>query len=655
MANLRDEWDITADDDDELEDNLYESARETILFCIDASETMHKVQPSRKKKYHKSNLHMALECAADLQKRLVLFNPGTSVGVLLYNTKEKYDGEGEDYSVKEHHQLIQTIKQINAPQIQNLLSIIAEAEEDPAALRNRFEPIERHIPMATVFGCCTGIFRQGAPKTSVKRVFLITDNDHPPNNAHDISVGARTYLDLTEYGATIVPFFLSNRAEPFDITKFYSHVLADLYEGGTIDPVPDPIAGFEELQDEMRIRESIKRALFTTPLHFGEGLTIGVKGYALVMEMKKGPYRKFANMGQRMEDIVGVTTYVDSEQQVEIPKERLLFGLKNSATEEAGEPSKIPRRQPVLFNAEQIREFKTLGIEPGIKILGFKDRETLRLQDNIKHAYFIYPDEKVYSGSTRTFNALLKAMLNRDKVALVRFMPRRGATPSFAVLLPQASLSPPFAFCSRPDLRWGLALNGKAEKVTEQGQQAPPGFHVIALPFADDIREPPVKELKGASVELTDAACQIIGKLTLKGQGYVPDTYLNPALGLHYGFLQATAFNEEFDVEKDFLDTTVPNFEMIHQRAGRQMEAWKELLADDPEASAPIAETTTSAKRKAESSIDEVHVRDFYNDGRTAKLTVAQLKGFCKSKGLSTAGVKAELVERVEDWLANHD
>lgn len=31
-----------------------------------------------------------------------------------------------------------------------------------------------------------------------------------------------------------------------------------------------------------------------------------------------------------------------------------------------------------------------------------------------------------------------------------------------------------------------------------------------------------------ADEDQTDAACKIIEKLTLKGQGYVPDTYLNP-------------------------------------------------------------------------------------------------------------------------------
>ncbi|KAG9010474.1 ATP-dependent DNA helicase II subunit 1 [Tulasnella sp. JGI-2019a] len=641
MASLKDDWDLTADDDEELEETMYESTKETILFCIDASKSMQAPQPGNKNEVQRSNLLMALECAADLQKRLVLFNPGTSVGVVLYNTDERYDGEGGETSVKDHHQLIQTIKQINAPQIQNLLSIIAEAEEDLRSLTKRFKPVSQQIAMATVFNCCTGIFRQGAPKTSVKRVFLITDNDTPPNSAHDTSVAARTYLDLTDIGATIVPFFLSNKREPFNVAKFYSHVLVDIYESGDIETIPDPIAGFDELKEEMRIRESVKRALFSVPLHFGEGLTIGVKGYGVITETKRPNPKKFANMGQRMEDVTPVTIYVDAEQQVEVDKSKIVYGFKDSVPtgttegdddEHETKPGQVsvPKRQPILFTPEQVREFKTLGSEPGISILGFKNKDTLHIQDNLKHAYFLYPDEKSWSGSTRAFNALLKATANKGKIAIARYMPRRGTIPGFAALVPQI------------------------ERVASHGQQAPPGFQVVVLPFADDVRQPPLTPLKGAAEEQTDAACKIIEKLTLKGQGYLPDTYLNPALSLHYGLLQATAFSEEYDIERDFTDTTKPNYDMIHTRVGPQLTAWKDLLLEDEEANAPIATATTGTKRKADTSVDEAHIRDMYNDGKTTKLTVAQLKNFCRAKALSIAGVKADLVTRVEEWLEQH-
>ena len=56
-------------------------------------------------------------------------------------------------------------------------------------------------------------------------------------------------------------------------------------------------------------------------------------------------------------------------------------------------------------------------------------------------------------------------MLAMDKMAIARWTPRDNAPPRMAALLPQA------------------------ESVDEEGIQInPPGFHVIPLPYADDIR-----------------------------------------------------------------------------------------------------------------------------------------------------------------------
>lgn len=89
----------------------------------------------------------------------------------------------------------------------------------------------------------------------------------------------------------------------------------------------------------------------------------------------------------------------------------------------------------------------------GIKLLGFKDRSEIAFEDNIKHSQFIYPDEMVsiivsfptsrlthtqaYSGSKRTFSALLKSMVKKDKIGLVLSLSRRNSSPTFCALLPQ--------------------------------------------------------------------------------------------------------------------------------------------------------------------------------------------------------------------------
>jgi ATP-dependent DNA helicase 2 subunit 1 len=116
-----------------------------------------------------------------------------------------------------------------------------------------------------------------------------------------------------------------------------------------------------------------------------------------------------------------------------------------------------------------VRSLRTFGLEPGIKLLGFKDRSDLAFEDNIRHSLFIYPDEESYAGSRRTFTALLSSMVKKGKIGLVRALTRRNASPSFCVLLPQEE--------------------GKSD-----GWAEPSGFHLIALPFADDIRTAPVNE-----------------------------------------------------------------------------------------------------------------------------------------------------------------
>jgi len=64
-----------------------------------------------------------------------------------------------------------------------------------------------------------------------------------------------------------------------------------------------------------------------------------------------------------------------------------------------------------FYTAEEVRAFRSLGLEPGmipslatshtsdipqgIQLLGFKDHSELLFEDNIKHSTFIYPDEDV--------------------------------------------------------------------------------------------------------------------------------------------------------------------------------------------------------------------------------------------------------------------
>ncbi|KAJ7167691.1 SPOC like C-terminal domain-containing protein [Mycena filopes] len=645
-----DDWNrIDDEEDEELQDASHlESKKDVILFCIDCSESMLELRDDPVYENTQTcHAYAALDAAMQIQKKKVIVGPNDAVGILLFNTTRKAEtSRNQGSEIKKNCFVYQPIAPLSAPKIQELIQLLDAFREDPDDLRNNFPPMTggKRVAMGDVFTSCNWVLRDGAPKTASKRVFLITDEDDPhsgPGSKQLVNSARTTLIDLTQSGVTVEPFFISTPEKPFEVSKFYSSVLLpnNLVDEDDIDeddpsvlPESISISRIEDLLAQMRFHEVPKRAQFSIPFEIAEGFTIGVKGYGLFTEQKKGAYKYFVDLGERMEVATVRTVYVDEDRQAEVDKTKMVYGMDVGAAAEddddTGGTRVVQPGQRPFYTAEDIRAFRTLGREPGVKLLGFKDRSELLFEDNIKHSQFIYPDEMTYAGSKRTFAALLKSMVKKKKMGLVLLLNRRNASPTFCALLPQE------------------------EKVDEAGWTDPAGFHLIPLPFADDIRAAPLERGCRASDEVKDAARAWIDKLSVKNGSYPPDSYPNPALAFHNAQLQATAFGEEFDPDS-FEDLTNPKVDVIHKRAGKLLEAWKSAVANDESSfGAPSAEKAT--KRKAtDVDISETEIRSRYADDKLNKLTMDQLKVFLKSKGEKTSGKKAELLERVEEYLTS--
>ncbi|KAJ8592867.1 Ku DNA-binding complex, Ku70 subunit [Rhizopogon salebrosus TDB-379] len=644
-----DDWNIIdEEEEEELQDaSFFEGKRDAILFCIDCSESMHELRDDPNYEDVKtSHLFAALEAAMQIQKKKVIVGPNDSAGIVLFNTTHSSEAKNHATEIKKNSFVYQPISPISAPTIQELIRLLDAAREDPELLRSTFPPLTgKKMPMGDVFTSCNWVLRDGAPKTASKRVFLITDDDNPHPGSKQLLTSARTtLLDLTQSGAQVEPFFIATPKKPFDSSKFYSSVLLpnflndDEDEDAGVLPESISITRIDDLLSQMRFHEMPKRAIFGIPFQLADGFVIGVKGYGLVTEQKKGAYKYFVDLGDRMEVANSRTVYLDEDHQAEIDKNKIVYGMSLGApaaedvSDEEGEGADtvcrtVPLGKRPFYTADEIRSFRTLDLEPGIKLLGFKDRKELVFEDNVKHSVFIHPDELKYSGSKRTFTALLKKMIEKKKFGLVLTLTRRNAAPVFCAMLPQAESG-------------------------EEGEwKEPAGFHLIPLPFADDIRAAPLEEAFRAPDEVKDAARAWIDKLCVKNGAYPPDSYPNPALAYHNAQLQASAFREEFDLEA-FEDLTRPKYDMIHKRAGNLMKEWKKALVNDESASAVVV--TTGSKRKADVSVDEAEIRSKHEAGALDKLRVDQLKEFLKSKSQPVSGKKADLVERVGDWLDSH-
>jgi len=121
--------------------------------------------------------------------------------------------------------------------------------------------------------------------------------------------------------------------------------------------------------------------------------------------------------------------------------------------------------QKVEITQEEMRQIKKFD-KVGMTLMGFKPLTYLKLYHNVKHSMFVFPDEKKVLGSSQCADALIKEMIAKDKIAIVRVQVRENTSVRFCALLPQDE-----------------SLNELS------GLQTPPGFQLIVLPYADDIRD----------------------------------------------------------------------------------------------------------------------------------------------------------------------
>ena len=98
-----------------------------------------------------------------------------------------------------------------------------------------------------------------------------------------------------------------------------------------------------------------------------------------------------------------------------------------------------------LHTPREVCQFEFLVSEQlsqpaGLRLLGFKRRSLVRDYHQIKHSYFIYPDEHSLAGSTAAFIALHQVLLFSDKVAICSHTHVAGAKPAVVALCPQQEL-----------------------------------------------------------------------------------------------------------------------------------------------------------------------------------------------------------------------
>lgn len=672
FVNRREAARDDSEDDDEYEEMDLEGTyqKDMVLFCIDAGPSMHRTNSEGT-----THLYSALKAAAAMMEKKLISSAHDHVGVMLFNCEEtlfKSARPGEYYRGSYE---LQTIRQVNVPDTYNLKSLLKEAQQDVGHLEQVLSPAEKQMRIDWALANA-GVAMVSAGNAGSKRVFFITDNDDPhPHGTDSRSAKARrSSLDkmgeFRKAGIRVEPFFISSsETTPFQINRFYADIFAhyddDEDETGAFGPrVPPGFSSssteqlrgqelkrsvwnsavrFQELEQDITTRETPKRVIFNIRFELaaldpgtddetrlpqartrGRKWQIGVKGYSLVSKATKGnPVKVIVDEDcGELKEVVTHQHHIDANTKRLLVKEEVVsafqFGLSPSA------------RSLVTFTDAELKQIRSYGMLPCLKLLGFQDKSFVKFEWNVKHAYFIYPSDVMWKGSKKTFSALLTSMLAKDKVGLGLFMPRQNSIPAFVAIVPQK------------------------EELRDGQQVVAPGMQIITLPFADDVRGVPERVLSvlDAQDDQVDAAVAIIEKYQ-KRQPFNPDHYPNPGLNHHHAVLMATAFQEP--LPEEIQDLTLPAYGSIRKRAADLIEQWHASIDADTRSLAPAPSSSsvqTSTNVRNSAFEDDGQIRTLWKEGKLGAYTVAELKAACDFYRLSKGGKKVELVERLNQHIS---
>ncbi|KAF4495595.1 ATP-dependent DNA helicase II subunit 1 [Fusarium agapanthi] len=622
------------DEEQELDEN-----KDAILLAIDVSKSMLEPPPpsDSKKADRDSPVQAALKCAYHLMEQRIISNPKDMMGILLFGTKkskfqDSVDGRsGLGYP---HCYLFTHLDVPAAEDVQALKTLVEDGEDEDEVLTPSDEPVS----MSNVLFCANQIFTTKAANFGSRRLFIVTDNDNP--HASDKlaqSAAAVRAKDLYDLGILIDLFPITRGDEKFELNKFYDDVIyrdpvgeANMTEVRT-SKSGDGLTLLNSLISNVNSKQTAKRALFSNlPFEIAPGLRISVKGYNIVHRQTPARTCYIWLDGEKPQIATGETTRIAEDSARTVEKAEIKKAYKFGG-------------EYVYFSPDEQKSLKDFG-SPIIRIIGFKPRSLLPVWASTKKSTFIFPSEEDYVGSTRVFTALWQKLLKDDRMGVAWCITRANAQPILAAIIPSRE---------RSDDGSGTPY-------------LPAGLWIYPLPFQDDLRNinPPTEVLR-SSGELTTQMRTIIQQLQLPKAMYDPLKYRNPALQWHYRILQALALEEEVPEKAD--DVTEPKYKAISKRAGGYLEEWSETLeeeagkvankkstkreTDDEDMERPAKKSRGSSEKATGSSFSMAQLKAAIEGGTIQKMTVVQLKDILATKGLSTAGRKVELIERIEEWI----
>ncbi|KAL4225555.1 X-ray repair cross-complementing protein 6 [Mactra antiquata] len=585
------------EEDEEFDSQFRGSLRDGLIMLIDCTKPMFDVEDEDE---DESFFQLCVRCCKTTLQNKIISSERDLLGVVFFGT-EKSKNPNDFKNIY----IYQDLDQPGAPRILELEELCNENYKTFTVDYGHSSAFS----LSEALWTCQNMFANSPQKVNSKRILLFTCNDNPHEGNQQLQRQAKTKAsDLNETGVDLELMHLQIPGSTFDVSKFYKDLLYN--DDDEVTELADPAEKLEELLTRVRSKDHKKRAWRYSTLTLGEGLSLGVGVYNLVRPCTK-PYPVKLDKKTNEELKSHTKTYLKETGEVLMPqdlKKRQTYGGK-----------------AIEFENEEVDLIKRFD-PAGLYLMGFKPKTSLKIYYKVKPSSFIYPDEKNVIGSTTLFTALLRKCIDREVVPYCKYIPGKSSPPRFVVLLPQ-----------------------EEELDEHKVQIRPPGFHVIFLPFADDIRKVKVEQTVKADSDQINAAKEVLKKLQFT---YSAESFENPVLQKHWRNIEALALDR--DTAEEMTDYTLPDEDRIKKRAGDAIDNFKDLVF--PEGYVPGAKRKAAggggdsgAKRaKTEAAAAAIDLKKEAQAGRLGKLTVPILKEKIKENGIACTGTKkADLIDAI--------
>ncbi|VDM77624.1 unnamed protein product, partial [Strongylus vulgaris] len=377
-----------------------------------------------------------------------------------------------------------------------------------------------------------------------------------------------------------------------------------------LDPNIGASSTIEDLETQVFQKTFSLRAFSNISFELGPGVKFSVAVYALASEARP-PAKEYvdydteAPVEKRQTDVLEDTKWLEEEID---NRTRAKFELKK-AIKIGGEC--------IVSEQSEIEELGRFDAK-GIVLLGFRPISEVNLMNHIQPSRFIYPDESNVLGSACLYRALLERCWERKMAMICRFCSRANQKVRLVALVPH--------------------MSHKTENRTDTIRDYDfDGFHVIFLPFAEDVRDVsekmkcPQGEWPHPSKSDVHVASAFVKKLT---GSYNPSQYENPRLQSFYAMIIENVVGEQIVKPTD---TLLP-YHARPEWAARVKKESESLIKHFHLNELESMTTSTGRKRaddsshngvrskKAKADVAEMDTHEMAKKGLLDTLTVAQLR-----------------------------